>query len=112
MYACPHCDYSVQEDALACPSCDGDLCLLARLHELPDVQFNQALRAARAGNGAAALLQLGAVLAARPHDVDAWVLLGTVCARRGALALARDCWNMARVLRPGEPRACQGLRAI
>lgn len=112
MSACPYCGTFITPFTLSCHDCAGDLRPLALLQELPDVQFNAALRAARTADWVSAMNLLGACLTARPGDVDAWVLLGTVHARRGNLALARDCWVMVQSLRRGESRSARGLAAI
>ena len=112
MYACPHCKTNVQDFEMACPHCKGDLKIMALLNQLPDVQFNRALSAARSGDWHTASAQLGAVLSVRMTDIDAWLLLGTVYARCGILALAGQCWQMVLMLRPNDPRAKKGLETI
>ncbi len=112
MYACPSCSQPVTESDLACGRCRGDLRIMAMLHELPDVQFNQALRAAGRGDWATATALLGSVLAVRMTDAEAWLFLGLVWARRGAWGPARECLGMTLMLRPGEPRAKVALAEI
>ena len=112
MLPCPYCDYSVPESATSCPSCDGDLKPLAIAMEVPDQQFNRAVRAARANDWRTAVIQLGAVIAARPTDGEAWMLLGTVHVRRGDAVLAADCWQTAMALRPTDPRPGRYLQKL
>ncbi|MCY2987391.1 MAG: hypothetical protein NTY19_05935 [Planctomycetota bacterium] len=112
MYACPYCSHRVQDFEEHCPRCEGNVLLIALLHQLPDVHFNQALKAAQTGDWVTAMQRLGLVLSARPGDREAWLLLGLVFARRGTLDLARDCWNMVLMLQPGEPRASQALGTL
>lgn len=112
MYACPLCEASVREFQLRCSQCDSDLKILALLTELPDVQFNQALQAAQRGDLVKATLLLNAVLAARMDDFDAWLLSGTLYARRGQLDVARECMQMALMFKPNEPRARATLAQI
>lgn len=97
---------------MECPRCASDLHALARLNQLPDVLFNQALKAAQSGDWLTATQRLGALLSLRYKDGEAWWLLGLVYARRGSCELARDCWNMALLLRPGDPRAGSALAAL
>jgi len=109
---CPYCDYPAPESATTCPSCDGDLKPLGAAAEIPDQQFNRAVRAARAGDWRTAVVQLGAVIAARPTDSEAWLLLGTVHVRRGDAVLATDCWQTALALRPTDPRPARCLQKL
>lgn len=92
MALCPYCDYRVLDTTQICPDCDADLSALAQLSEQPDCDFNHALASARSGDWMTAASRLGCVLKARYNDVDAWLLLGLVYVRLGALAAARDCW--------------------
>ncbi|MFV1964633.1 MAG: hypothetical protein ACC628_04365 [Pirellulaceae bacterium] len=112
MYLCPACDASVQDFGLTCPHCDVDLKIIAHLNELPDVQFNQALRAAKSGDWATATMLSGALLSVRMADVPGWILLGTLYARRGFWNLARECWTTVLMFKPNEPRAKRGLAMI
>lgn len=111
MYECPHCDFRVSEFELRCPRCGGDVKMMALFHQLPDVQFNRALRAAQQGDWATSSMLLGAVLAVRTGDAEAWLLLGLIYARRGLWASAHECWSTVLMLRPGEPRAKEALAA-
>jgi Flp pilus assembly protein TadD len=112
MYRCPSCESSVQDFELMCPRCDVDLRILARLNELPDVQFNQALRAAKAGDWATSTMLLGALLSVRMTDVGGWYLQGVLYAQRGFWDLARECWRTVLLFQPNEPRAKRGLAMI
>lgn len=112
MYDCPHCDFRVSQFEMRCPKCGGDLKMLALFQQLPDVQFNSALRAAQQGDWATSTMLLGAVLAARERDAEAWLLLGLIYARRGLWAPARECWSTVLMLRPGEPRAKEALATV
>jgi hypothetical protein len=112
MYPCPYCDAQVADFALVCPACEEDLRPMARMNELPDVQYNQALQAARASDWPTAINLLGAVLVSRPGDVGAWVLLGSIHAQRGTLALARDCWMMAQLLDRKDVGSARGLKTL
>lgn len=112
MYPCPYCGQSASEAVVNCPTCDGDLSVVSAAIEQPDAHFNRAVRAARTGDWATALARLGATLAARPTDAEAWLMLGTVYARRKDFALARDCWRMTLMFRPGEARATRSLRRL
>ena len=112
MYACPRCSHHVQDFELKCPRCDVELKTMALLHELPDVQFNQALQAAKICDWGTASQLLGAVLAVRVKDIEAWLLLGLVYARRGTFDLARDCWRLVLAFQPGEARASNALNSL
>jgi Flp pilus assembly protein TadD len=102
----------VQDFDVSCTRCGSDLQVIAVLHELPDAQFNQALQSARQGDWSSAMIRLGAVLSLRMGDVEAWLLTGTLYARRGMWEPARECFSMALMFQPGEPRAQEGLASI
>jgi Flp pilus assembly protein TadD len=102
----------VGEFETACPQCRADLTVLALLHELPDVQFNEALRAAARGDWTTACMHLGSVLAANLADAEAWLLLGLVWARQAMWEPAQQCLGVARMLKPNESRAKSALDEI
>ena len=112
MHDCPHCDFRVSDFETRCPKCRADLKTLALFQQLPDVQFNEALYAARQGDWATSTLLLGAVLAVRKNDVDAWLLLGLNYARRGLWAAAAECCHTVLMLQPGESRARETMATI
>ena len=112
MYFCPYCDHSVQDFAQTCPSCDEDLLAVARLNELPDVYFNEALRAARSGDWATAAIKLGGAIGLRFNETDAWMLLGLVCARQRALKAASECFRTVLALQRGHGRAQRALGIV
>ena len=112
MYPCPSCQGRVGEFETACPQCRADLTVLALLHELPDVQFNEALHAAARSDWTTTSVRLGRVLAANLADAEAWLLLGLVWARQGMWEPAQQCLAVARMLKPNESRVKSALDEI
>jgi len=112
MYFCPYCDHAVQDFTQTCPSCDEDLLAMARMNELPDVYFNEALRAARSGDWITAAIKLGAAIGFRFNETDAWMLLGLVCARQGALKAASECFRTVLALKRGHGGARKALSTV
>ena len=82
------------------------------LNELPDVQFNQALKAAKQGSWTTAELLLGSLLSVRMNDVNAWLLLGLTHARRNNWTAATEAFNMVLMFNPKEPVARHSIKAI
>lgn len=109
MYECPYCEYRVDDAAERCPTCDGNLDAMARCHELPNLQFNRAVRAIQAGDLTMAGVHLAAVVAARVKDVEAWLLLGNVQACQGSLSAAISCWKTALAFDPGNVSAARAI---
>ena len=112
MYLCPYCDHSVQDFTQTCPACDEDLLAMARMNELPDVYFNEALRAARSGDWTTATTKLGAAIGLRFQETDAWMLLGLVSARQGALTAASGCFRTVLALKRGHHKARKALSTV
>ena len=82
------------------------------MNELPDVYFNEALRAARSGDWTTATTKLGAAIGSRFKEIDAWMLLGLVCARQGALKAASECFRTVLALKRGHRGAQKALTTV
>ena len=112
MYYCPICDLQVQELQERCGRCACDLSAIARLHEVPNAQFNAALAAALGGDETTALRQLGALLFTRSNDVDAWYLQGLLHARRGNVDDANRSWRRVLSLQSDHAAARQAMARL
>jgi hypothetical protein len=112
MLTCPRCSRLLEPASIRCGDCSADVKLLARLYALPDLLFNQALEALNGGDAFTAQNQAGAFLAARPADVEGWLLLGHAHARAGNLETARRCWQLVEMFRPGDPRPARAAAAL
>ncbi|MFD4660484.1 hypothetical protein ACFWP2_33240 [Kitasatospora sp. NPDC058444] len=84
---CPLCKVPAQAQALRCPSCREDLSVLFRLRYAGRIDYNGALDALAAGNGALALGLLHRAVAAEPGLHPALELLESlsVAAPAGAV---------------------------
>lgn len=71
--------------------------------DLANHYFNQAVRAARAGDWHRAAEQGAVTLALHPDDVDAIVLLAKVSRRQGRSDRSRQLWQRALELAPQRP---------
>lgn len=112
MLTCPRCSRLLDPASIRCGDCSADVKLLARLHALPDLQFNQALAALSGGDAFTAQNLAGAFLAARPMDVEGWLLLGHAHARTGNVETARRCWQLVQMFRPSDPRPARAAAAL
>ncbi|MGH3717775.1 MAG: tetratricopeptide repeat protein [Pseudonocardiaceae bacterium] len=86
-----------------CPGCGGDLRPLVQVVDLANHHFNEALRAARAGDWHRAAEQGTVTLALRPDDADAVVLLAKIARRQGRRDRSQQLWRRALELAPQRP---------
>lgn len=112
MFTCPRCQESCASGCLSCPACHLRLNLLVRAHELPTAQFNAALDAVRSGQVSVARSLIGAVLAARPTDAEAWLLAGHIHVAAQHWDLAKECWDMATLLKADDLRAARAASRL
>jgi hypothetical protein len=112
MLTCPRCSRLLEPASIRCGDCGADVKLLARLHALPDLHFNQALAALSGGDPFTAQNLAGAFLAARPMDVEGWLLLGHAHARAGNVETARRCWQLVEMFRASDPRPARAAAAL
>lgn len=75
---CPLCKVPADRQSLACPSCREDLSVLFRLRYAGRIDYNRALAALEAGDGAFALGLLRRALEAEPGLEPARELLGSL----------------------------------
>lgn len=112
MFTCPRCSRLLDPASIRCGDCGADVKLLARVYELPDVQFNQALEALSRGDAFTAQNLAGAFLAARPADAEGWLLLGHAHAVAGNFETARRCWRLVEMFRPSDPRPARAAAEL
>lgn len=112
MYSCPECSNEVQDQLTRCPSCERDLTAIATMNELPDVLFNKALAALKNGDLTSAVNCAGAAIQFRMTDPELWMLQGHAALRLGALDLARNCFQMVKVMKRDYEPAKTGLQII
>jgi Flp pilus assembly protein TadD len=82
-----------------------DLKALALIDELPDVCFNEALRAVRQNRWAEAVQQLATAIHYRPGDGEVWIVLGKVYAQLQRMEEALTCFARAQMCGSGEEAA-------
>ena len=104
---CPACGYGDYNGG-KCPSCGTDSTSLFRMNELPDVYYNKAVELLKQERLEEAREALTITIGLRPHDVDALVLLGKVCAEAGDYERAALYWNKATSL---DEEKAQGIKA-
>ncbi|MGH3795779.1 MAG: hypothetical protein ACRDSP_12920 [Pseudonocardiaceae bacterium] len=83
-----------------CPGCGADLRPLVQVVDLANYHFNEALRAARAGDWHRAAEYGAVTLALQPDDVDAIVLLAKISRGQGRRERSRQLWQRASALAP------------
>lgn len=92
-FKCPACGNALSWESRECPACLVATWPLLRVAMLPDHHFNSALAFARERQWGRASECLGAALALRPGDAEAYFLLAKVRKRagdgEGALAACR-----------------------
>lgn len=98
--ACPWCRCALAAVSPQCPGCAGDLRPLVQVRDLANGHFNEAVRAARAGDWHRAAEQVTVTLALQPEDLDAIVLLAKISRRQGRGERARQLWERALELAP------------
>ncbi|MGH3941991.1 MAG: hypothetical protein ACRDTG_25895 [Pseudonocardiaceae bacterium] len=99
-FACPWCRRALAAVSPQCPGCAGDLRPLVQVMDLANGHFNEAVRAARAGDWHRAAEQVAVTLALQPEDLDAIVLLAKISRRQGRAERARQLWQRALELAP------------
>lgn len=92
---CPLCNTKYDRIAQKCPSCEGDLSALAKISELPDYYYNEAVAAASRGDWFEALESLSAARAFRPADTEALLFLGKIYIELSQLPRASSCFIKA-----------------
>jgi hypothetical protein len=111
---CPVADCGTENHASA-EVCVGCLTVLAgygRLTMHPQVLFNQGLRAARAGDYAAARERFAAVVLWQPHDLRTRNAYALACLEACDPRAARRAWEEVLARAPGDPLAVRGMAAL
>jgi tetratricopeptide (TPR) repeat protein len=110
---CPRCRRRTALRA-SCSTCGTDLQPLLRTAALADEYFNRALSQARRLQWQDAAEHLAVVLALRPSDVDALVLLAKVRHRQGRRRAeeAKSLWQRALELDPDRQDARAALELL
>ena len=109
---CPSCRVVLPTNATHCPDCREDLSALIQLRRRSSILYNEGLRLALSGDGAAAVERLQLALREDPSDVDMLLLLGKLHARGGRDDEARSAWETALRHAPDDPRVMQALQAL
>lgn len=97
---CPFCQTENREDRASCYSCNGDLGMLRVVANKARHHYNIALEHAERGRYSEAIDELHNALDLDSRLVPAYNLLGTLYARQGDVALARESWEKAMQVYP------------
>lgn len=106
---CPICNTKYDQLAPQCPACGANLSALAKIAELPDYYYNEAIAAVSQKDWYAAIEALAATLVLRPTDVAALMLFGKVYVELHQLMRAAACFIKALKLEPRHREAQEAL---
>ena len=111
-YCCPRCAKPQRIHDRTCSKCGFSLEHIGKAAELPDILFNKALAEARQKQWAEARRYASGATALRPTDSPAWLLLGKTMVAAGDVAGGIQCFQVASLHSPGDPRVVAALKAV
>lgn len=109
---CPYCHTENREDRDTCYICGKDLSTIRLVVNKARQHYNDALEHAERGRSAKAIEELQNALDLDRSLTNAHVVLGTLYARDGKFAEARECWETALALQPELKRAHDYLERV
>lgn len=109
---CPYCQTENREDRESCYACGKDISTLRLVVNKARQHYNDALEHAERGRDKEAIDELKNAIELDWSLVNAHVVLGTMLARNGQFAEARESWQNALALQPEMQRAHDYLERV